>query len=444
MIYHCNISIKCLLISAVIFLITFGGSNICHAQHTDNIINKHINNSENPWGNNYTSIAKHIQITVDLYRNNNVTKIITKEFDNTNNHKYNNNKEVQNSKQNYYPFIQTWQIISGFIIAIIVIFLIIYISYKRHQKLLLENHKIQKLLSLKNNEIKKKNTELEIINTETKDTKEQIKNIQNQLIESQRLSSLGQVTAGIAHEIRNPLNFVTNFSTLIVELLEDLNEIIKNDIQLPNNKETEEAKEILTLINSNAEKIHRHGERASTIITNMLDVSRKSISNGYTKEDFNTVIKDSTKLAFEGAKGNMPGFDVNLKFDFDENIKDVPILKHDISRVFINMITNSCQAIEPKLEEDIDFFGKINISTKLIKDKVRIIITDNGIGISNKVKDNIFTPFFTTKKSGKGTGLGLTMTNDIITKQHKGTITVDSKEGEFTTFTIEIPTNLKS
>ncbi len=332
---------------------------------------------------------------------------------------------------------------AAFILLGLILFYIGYRTYKKRKKLLLEIEKSHDLLSVKNKDIEQKSAELNVKNKETQEALEQIRNMQDQLIESQRLASLGQVTAGIAHEIRNPLNFVTNFSTLIVELLDDLKEIVENEIELPPSKELDEIEEILRMINSNAEKINSHGHRASTIITNMIDVSRKN-NNAYTHEPLNQIIKDSAELAFEGAKGSMPGFDVNLKFDFDDNINNVPIIKQDLSRVFINMISNSCQAIEPKLEQNKNYFGKIKIATKLVEDNIQIIISDNGTGISNEVMENIFTPFFTTKDSGKGTGLGLTMTYDIITKLHKGKINVESKEGEFTTFIIEIPTNLKS
>lgn len=419
MIYLHNISIKHLLISVIMIAFIFFGANNSFAQQIDNKIETEV---------------------IKTHKSDNLKTNyeIEKQIEQNQNYKEGEHKtELHNDEFNR-------QIIAGFILLVIILFYIGYRTYLKYKELLLEIYKSHDLLKIKDKYIEQKNTEIEYQNKEILVAHEQIKNIQDQLIESQRLAALGQITAGIAHEIRNPLNFVTNFSTLIVELIDDLNEIVGKEINIPPSDEFEEVKDILAMISSNAEKINLHGERASTIITNMLDVSRMNNNNVYTLEAFNNVVRDSAKLAFEGAKGNMPGFDVHLKFDFDENIKNIPILKQDLSRVFINMISNSCQAIESKLEGDKDFFGEIKITTKLIEDKVQIIINDNGTGISDKVKDNIFTPFFTTKESGKGTGLGLTMTYDIITKLHKGRITVDSKEGEFTTFTIEIPTNLNS
>ena len=384
-----------------------------------------------------------LQLQVDLFSNKILDKRIKYEFEKQIEQRLNYKEGEQKAELRNDQLLRSRQIMAAFILFGLILFYVGYRTYRRRQKLLLEIEESHNLLSIKNKDIEQKSVELELKNKETQEALEQIRNMQDQLIESQRLASLGQVTAGIAHEIRNPLNFVTNFSTLIVELLDDLKEIVENKIELPPSEELDEVHEILRMINSNAEKIHTHGERASSIITNMLDVSRKN-NNAYTSEPLNLLIKNSTQLAFEGAKGSMPGFDVNLKFDFDENINNVPIIKQDLSRVFINMVSNSCQAIEPKLEQNANYFGKIKITTKLIEDKVQIIITDNGTGISDKVMKNIFTPFFTTKDSGKGTGLGLTMTYDIITKLHKGKITVDSKDGEFTSFIIEIPTNLKS
>ena len=296
-------------------------------------------------------------------------------------------------------------------------------------------------LAIKNKDLEQKSIVIHEKNIKIEESISQIRAMQDQLVESQRLASLGQVTAGIAHEIRNPLNFVNNFSSLIVELLEDVKEIIEEDLKLEG-EHYDELNETLALIESNAKKINNHGRRASEIISNMLDVSRKN-TDSYVEVDINKLIKDSVDLAYEGVKGSRPGFDVDVNYNFDDHINKVGVVRQDLGRVFINLISNSCDALEHKVKNN-NYKAEIDISTQCVGDNVVIKIKDNGSGMSQEVIDNIFTPFFTTKAAGKGTGLGLTMTYDIITKLHKGKLSVESKEGEFTVFTIEIPNNLKS
>ncbi len=296
-------------------------------------------------------------------------------------------------------------------------------------------------LAIKNKDLEQKSIVILEKNKKIEESISQIRAMQDQLVESQRLASLGQVTAGIAHEIRNPLNFVNNFSSLIVELLEDVKEIIEEDLKLEG-EHYDELNETLELIESNAKKINNHGRRASEIISNMLDVSRKN-TDSYVEVDINKLIKDSVDLAYEGVKGSRPGFDVDVNYNFDNQINKIGVVRQDLGRVFINLISNSCDALEHKVKNN-NYKAEIDISTQCVGDNVVIKIKDNGSGMSQEVIDNIFTPFFTTKAAGKGTGLGLTMTYDIITKLHKGKLSVESKEGEFTVFTIEIPNNLKS
>ena len=317
---------------------------------------------------------------------------------------------------------------------------------KQHAALTVSNNELEKtqtILKDNNNNLELKTQEVNNKNKELESALEQIRDMQDQLIESQRLASLGQVTAGIAHEIRNPLNFVMNYSTLIEDLLVEVSEIIEDEIKLPQSEDKKELDEILKLVSENAHKINSHGERAAKIISDMLNVSRKG-SSTYELTDVNQLIKDSTDLAFEGEKARIPGFNIDLEFDLDEQINNIAVVKQDLGRVLINLVGNACQAIEPKLANDSNFVGKILVSSRCDNNSIILSVKDNGSGMDDDVKDKIFTPFFTTKPAGKGTGLGLTMTYDIITKLHKGKVSVESTKGKSTVFIIEIPNNLDS
>lgn len=259
---------------------------------------------------------------------------------------------------------------------------------------------------------------------------------QQQLIQSEKMASLGELTAGIAHEIQNPLNFVNNFSEVSNELIDEMNEEIeKGDL--------EEAKSISSDIKQNLEKINHHGRRADAIVKGMLQHSRKSTAE---KEPtaINKLADEYLRLAYHGLRAKNKSFNATLETDFDESIGKINIIPQDMGRVILNLITNAFYACTEKssyakASDDGNYKPSVSVSTKKLKDKVVISVKDNGNGIPKHVVDKIFQPFFTTKPTGEGTGLGLSMSYDIITKGHGGELTVETKEGQGTTFKIIIP-----
>ena len=250
----------------------------------------------------------------------------------------------------------------------------------------------------------------------------------DQLVQQEKLASLGQLTAGIAHEIKNPLNFVNNFSELSIELIEEVMEELK---QIGANEHVSEAKVILTDIASNLKKIHEHGSRADSIVKSMLQHSRGS-SGKSEPTDINALLKEFVNLAFHGMRAGKNPINVGLDFHLDESIKKIPVVSEDFSRVIINLCNNAFDAMR---ETEAKRAPKLRVRTQKTEKHVSIEIEDNGPGIPDDIKDKILQPFFTTKKGTEGTGLGLSITNDII-KAHGGSIEIDCVPGEKTTFTI--------
>jgi signal transduction histidine kinase/ketosteroid isomerase-like protein len=254
---------------------------------------------------------------------------------------------------------------------------------------------------------------------------------QKQLIQSEKMASLGELTAGIAHEIQNPLNFVNNFSELSNELMDEMNaEIEKGDL--------EEAKLIANDIKQNLEKINHHGKRADAIVKGMLQHSRSS--NGAKEPtDINKLADEYLRLAYHGLRAKDKSFNATLKTDFDETISKINIIPQDMGRVILNLITNAFYVVDEKKKSGIEAYEPtVSVRTKKINDKVEIIVADNGNGIPQKVLDKIFQPFFTTKPTGQGTGLGLSLSYDIV-KAHGGELIVETKEGEGAEFIIQLP-----
>jgi signal transduction histidine kinase len=297
-------------------------------------------------------------------------------------------------------------------------------------KAYLKNKKLTQVLE-------EQNAQLENRRKQTEAALQKVKETQSQLIESERLASLGQLTAGIAHEIRNPLNFVNNFSSLITELLDELEEVIE-ELNIPEGKDKDELIEILKLIEGNNSKVNKHGVRASKIISRMLDASRGGATVPE-ETDLNQLIMDSVKLSYQGIRGELASFNLDIQFDLDESIGNVKVIHQDLGRVIINITNNACHAMEDKLVQDDKYLPVLKVKTINNGKSFSIIIEDNGKGMSKELQSKIFNPFFTTKPAGKGTGLGLTMTYDIITKMHNGSINIESREGEFSRFIIEIP-----
>ncbi|MES2328905.1 MAG: ATP-binding protein [Bacteroidota bacterium] len=268
--------------------------------------------------------------------------------------------------------------------------------------------------------------------TQLKQQQEELKATQTQLIQSEKMASLGELTAGIAHEIQNPLNFVNNFSELNKELIADMRE----EIGKGNYAEVEN---ISKDIEENEEKINHHGKRADAIVKGMLQHSRSS-SGIKEATDINALADEYLRLAYHGLRAKDKSFNASMQTNFDPAMKPVNIMRQDIGRVILNLITNAFYAVDEKKKQLGNSYEPIvSVSTQKKDDAVVIKVRDNGNGIPEKIKEKIFQPFFTTKPTGQGTGLGLSMSYDIVTKGHEGTLTVTTQEGEFTEFSILLP-----
>ena len=273
---------------------------------------------------------------------------------------------------------------------------------------------------------------------------DELRTAQDRLVQTEKLASLGQLTAGIAHEIKNPLNFVNNFAALSAELTDELNETLKSASLTE--KTREEVDELTGLLKNNLEKVVQHGKRADSIVKNMLLHSREG-SGEHRPADINALLDESLNLAYHGARAEKPQFNVTLQRDFDAMAGTIEVFPQEITRVFLNLISNGFYAVaKRKADNGTDFEPSVIASTRDRGEHVEIRIRDNGTGIPPDVKERMFNPFFTTKPAGEGTGLGLSMSHDIIVKQHGGTIDVDTEPGQFTEFRILLPrtSNLSS
>ena len=265
-----------------------------------------------------------------------------------------------------------------------------------------------------------------------------LRTAQDRLVQTEKLASLGQLTAGIAHEIKNPLNFVNNFAALSAELTDELNDVLKPaEIS---DKIRGEVDELTGLLKDNLQKVVQHGQRANSIVKNMLLHSREG-SGDHRPADINALIDESFNLAYHGARAERPDFNVTLQRDFDANAGMVEVFPQEITRVFLNLVSNGFYAVNKRRIEggQTEYDPVLSVATRNLGDTVEIRIRDNGTGIPPEVKDKMFNPFFTTKPAGEGTGLGLSMSHDIIVKQHGGTIDVDTAPGQFTEFRIVLP-----
>jgi signal transduction histidine kinase len=259
-----------------------------------------------------------------------------------------------------------------------------------------------------------------------------LKNTQKQLVQSEKMASLGELTAGIAHEIQNPLNFVNNFSEINQELLAEINEEIEKG-------NFDAVKTIIKDVNENEAKIKHHGKRADAIVKGMLQHSRSSTGK---KEptNINALADEYLRLAYHGLRAKDKSFNAKMVTDFDPTIGNVNVIPQDTGRVILNLITNAFYAVNEKKMKGIEGYEPtVTVSTKKEGNKLFISVKDNGSGIPEKVKEKIFQPFFTTKPTGEGTGLGLSMSYDIITKGHGGELLVYSEEGKETEFKIILP-----
>src|SRR5580692_12076669 len=260
---------------------------------------------------------------------------------------------------------------------------------------------------------------------------------QDRLVQTEKLASLGQLTAGIAHEIKNPLNFVNNFSALSAELVGEMNDVLaKAALDKPTRDELDD---LAQMLKSNLEKVVQHGKRADSIVKNMLQHSREG-SGEHRPADINAIVDESLNLAYHGARAEKTGFNITMQRNLDPSVGMADIYPQEITRVLLNLISNGIYATTKRKAEAGDGFEPTLVAaTKSLGDKVEIRIRDNGTGIPEGVKDKIFNPFFTTKPTGEGTGLGLSMSHDIIVKQHGGSIDVETEPGIFTEFKIVLP-----
>lgn len=336
-------------------------------------------------------------------------------------------QEVENQRIQYQNKLRTYAMLGGIIVFMIIAFLL----YRNNRN----RRKANEILQQQKQKIEEQKKNVEITLAELKST-------QSQLIQSEKMASLGELTAGIAHEIQNPLNFVNNFSEVSSELINEM-------VEEANNGNTASVKALAEDVKQNLEKILHHGKRADAIVKGMLQHSR--VSNGVKEPtNINALANEYLRLAFHGLKAKDNLFNATVKTDFDESIEKINIIPQDIGRVLLNLYNNAFYAVNEKKKQNprphdggVEYEPAITVSTKAVKPSsgglgVLLTVRDNGNGIPQKILDKIFQPFFTTKPTGEGTGLGLSLSYDII-KAHGGEIKVDTKEGEGSTFIIQLP-----
>ncbi len=325
------------------------------------------------------------------------------------------NQELEKEKIQTQNNIRTYGMLAGlFILSVIGFFL-----YRNNKK----EKKAKNQLQEKNHIIEKTLTELQ--------------STQAQLIQSEKLASLGELTAGIAHEIQNPLNFVNNFAEVSAEMLVEMDaELDKGDIR--------EAKAISADLQQNLSKINHHGQRASAIVKGMLEHSRTGDAINRVSVDINALADEYLRLAYHGLRARDSSFNAVMETHFDPDLPKIEVIPQDIGRVLLNLINNAFYAVHQRATDvetlhatSLPYQPKVTVSTKKLENAIEISVQDNGKGIPDNIKDKIFQPFFTTKPTGQGTGLGLSLAYDIVTKGHGGTLEVESKEGSGTIFTLK-------
>ena len=318
-------------------------------------------------------------------------------------------QEIQASQKEFENQIQKYWLYGGLLIFILIVLFL--------WRIIRQRQKSNAILKRQNKEI-----ESALVN---------LKSTQSQLIQSEKMASLGELTAGIAHEIQNPLNFVNNFSEVSVEMIAEMNvELAAGNLQL--------ATEISNDLKLNLEKINHHGKRAGGIVSGMLQHSRTSTGKRE-PTNINALADEYLRLAYHGLRATDKSFNAEMKTDFDESIGNINIVPQDIGRVILNLINNAFYVVNEKAKQNMaGYEPTVSVSTKKSGNKVLISVKDNGNGIPQKILDKIFQPFFTTKPTGQGTGLGLSLSYDIV-KAHGGEIKVESKEGEGSEFSIHLP-----
>lgn len=305
------------------------------------------------------------------------------------------------------------------------------------QRLEKQNISLEKIVATRTFEINQQKEALE-------KSVEELKATQDQLIQSEKMASLGELTAGIAHEIQNPLNFVNNFSDISKELLEEF----KEESAKPEGERDEKAqRDIIDDIIQNLDKISHHGKRASSIVKNMLGHSRTT-SGEKELTDINQLCDEYIRLSYHGLRAKDKSFNADFKIDLDPNLPQLTVATQDLGRVILNLCNNAFYAVSDKAislkdQTSIEYHPMVIISTKTAEKNISITVSDNGAGIPENIKDKIFQPFFTTKPTGQGTGLGLSLVYDIITKLHNGNIRLETSPENGTTFIIDLPVSEK-
>jgi signal transduction histidine kinase len=263
---------------------------------------------------------------------------------------------------------------------------------------------------------------------------------QASLIQAQKMAALGQLTAGIAHEIKNPLNFVNNFASLSTELLGELKEDVAPALGALGGDKRGEIDETIEMLTGNLDKIVEHGRRADNIVKSMLEHSR-GVSGERREVDLNALIEEALNLAYHGARAHDQNFNITLERDYGSSLKPIELAPQEITRVFLNLFGNGFYATNKRAHADGDssFRPVLVVATREDDDAVEVRVRDNGTGIPPEIRDKLFQPFFTTKPTGEGTGLGLSISYEIVTQQHGGTIKVESEPGSFTEFTVRLP-----
>ena len=278
----------------------------------------------------------------------------------------------------------------------------------------------------------------------TTDELQQIEHLQQQLHNQEKMASLGMLSAGIAHEIQNPLNFVINFSKMSEKLLDDLMDIVDECKEKLGDDDAEEIIEISEDLKENLSKIEEHGQRAINIIRNILLQSRGK-DDEFFATDICELVHEYVWLSYHAMRANDKNFNIAIKEEYPQNMTMKMVVPQDLCRAVLNVMNNACYTVKEKetLAADKDYHPEINVKVVDGEQDFSIVVTDNGMGMNDEVRSKLFDTFFTTKPVGKGTGLGMSITNDIITKKHKGKILVDTTPGEGTTFTFVIPNSLK-
>ncbi len=281
-------------------------------------------------------------------------------------------------------------------------------------------------------ELEKKRADVVEANAALHKSLEELKAAQTQLIHAEKMASLGSLTAGIAHEIQNPLNFINNFSELNAELIEDLLEELESG-------DMDEIKALIDDLTINEGKISQHGKRADAIVKNMLQHSRSS-SGTKIPTDINTLVNEYLRLAYHGVRAKDNSFSVDIKTELDETLPKIDIIPQNIGRVLLNLMNNAFYAVSVKMKQDHDkYVPMVLVRSKSVDGKIEIMVEDNGNGMPDDVLKKVFQPFFTTKPTGQGTGLGLSLSYDIVTKGHGGELLAETIEGTGSKFFIFLP-----